>query len=237
LIQLNILFFARAFLQYPASTTSSSCHQLIVETPFLYQVPFNKLLLLIPKINLRRQINSLLRPRPSLVTSSPYFHHWLANFHTEYSTTAQSTFLRTQGETSTSSVGNCNCMASTGVNSFTSSLDHWILSLESEKLSFQSQVQQLDLAISELNSNHPNSPAIQHIQLVRGSLVRQLSSVLQEISDLNLVKLLVSTQPSIRNYEHLIRLSHRQNRLRHSAEYYQDLSTLFDSLYKYLYQR
>jgi len=128
-------------------------------------------------------------------------------------------------------------MASTGVNSYTSSLDHWILSLESEKLSFQSQVQHLDLAISELNSNHPNSPAIQHIQLVRGSLVRQLSSVLQEISDLNLVKLLVSTQPSIRNYEHLIRLSHRQNRLRHSAEYYQDLSTLFDSLYKYLYQR
>jgi hypothetical protein len=201
-------------------------------------VPFNKLLLLIPKINLRRQINSLLRPRPSLVTSSPYFHHWLANFHKEYSTTAQSTFLRTQRETSTSSVGNCNCMASTGVNSFTSRLDHWILSLESKKLSFQSQVQQLDLAISELNSNHPNSPAIQHIQLVRGSLVSQLTSVLQEISDLNLVKhLLVSTQPSIRNYEHLIRLSHRQNRLRHSAEYHQDLSTLFDSVYKYLYQR
>jgi hypothetical protein len=95
-------------------------------------------------------------------------------------------------------------MASTGGHSFSLRLDHWILSLESVKLSFQSQVRQLDSAISELNSNQPNSPAIQHIQSVRDSLASQLSSVLQEISDLNLVKhLLVSTQPSIRNYEHL----------------------------------
>jgi hypothetical protein len=213
----------------------------IVESPSLYQVPFNKLLLPIPTLNLRRSINSLPRPLPSLATSSPYFHHWLVIFHSEYSTTAQSTFpyVHTgRDKHILKPVGNCNCMASTGGHSFTSRLDHWILSLESEKLSFQSQVQQLDLAISELNSNQPNSPAAQHIQFVRDSLVSQLSSVLQEISDLNLVKhLLVSTQPSIRNYEHLIRLSHRQNRLRHSAEYYQDLSTLFDSIYKYLYQR
>jgi len=69
-----------------------SFHKLIVESPSLYQVPFNKLLLLIPTLNLRRQINSLPRPLPLLVTSSPYFHHWLVNFHPEYSITAQSTF-------------------------------------------------------------------------------------------------------------------------------------------------
>jgi hypothetical protein len=204
-------------------------------------VPFNKLLLLIPTINLIRQINSLPRPLPSLVTSSPYFHHWLVNFHSEYSTMAQSTFpyVHTgRDKHILNPVGNCNCMASTGGNSFTSRLDHWILSLESEKLSLQGQVQQLDLAVTKLNFNQPKSPAIQNIQFVRDSLVNQLSSVLQEIADLNLVKhLLVSTQPSLRNYEHLIRLSHCQNRLRHSAEYHQDLSTLFDSIYKYLYQR
>ena len=180
-------------------------------------------------------------PLPLLATSSPYFRHWLVNFHPEYSTTAQSTFpyVHTgRDKYFLNPVGNYNCMASTGGHSFISRLDHWILSLESEKLSLQGQVQQLDLAISKLNSNQPESPAIQHIQFVRDSLVNQLSSVLQEIADLNLVKhLLVSTQPSLRNYEHLIRLSHRQNRLRHRAEYHQDLSTLFDSIYKYLYQR
>jgi hypothetical protein len=129
-------------------------------------------------------------------------------------------------------------MASTSGHSFISRLDHWILSLESVKLSFQGQVQQLDSAISELNSNQPFSPAIQHIQSVRDSLASQLSTVLQKISNLNLVKrLLVSKQPSIGNYEHLFRLSYRQNRLRYRAEYYQDLSNLFNSIYKYLNQQ
>jgi len=216
------------------------CHKLIVESPSLYQVPLNKVLFPIPTLNLRRPINSLPCPLPLLANSSPYFHHWQVIFHSEYSTTAQSTYPYVhigRDKHILKPVGSCYCMASTGSHSFTSRLDHWILSLESEKLSFQSQVQQLNSAISELNSYQPNSPAIQHIQFVRDSLASKLSSVLQEISDLNLVKhLLVSTQPSTRNYEHLLQLSYRQNRLRYRAEYYQDLSNLFNSIYKYLYQ-
>jgi len=169
------------------------------------------------KLNLRRPINSLPRPLPSLASSSLYFHHWQVIFHSEYSTTAQSTFpyVHTgRDKHILKPAGSSYCMATTGGHSFTSRLDYWILSLETEKLSFQSQVQQLDTANFELNSNQPKSPAIQHIQSVHDSLESQLSSVQQEISDLNLVKhLLVSTQPSTRNYEHLLRLSHRQNRL------------------------
>jgi hypothetical protein len=123
------------------------------------------------------------------------------------------------------------------VQSFISRLDYWISSLESATLLAQNRIRQLDSAISELNSNQPSSLAIPHIQSVRDSLATQLSKVLREISDLNLVKrLLTSTQPSEENYEHLFRLSHRQNTTRHRATYYQDISELFDSIYTFLYQ-
>jgi hypothetical protein len=89
----------------------------------------------------------------------------------------------------------------------------------------------------ELNSNQPSSLAIQNIQTVRDSLANQLSEAIREISDLNLVKrLLTLTQPSVENYRHLFRLSHRQNILRYGATYYRDTSELFDNVYTYLYQ-
>jgi hypothetical protein len=105
-------------------------------------------------------------------------------------------------------------MTSTSVQSFISRLDHWIVTLDSVKLLFQNQVRQLDSAISELNSNHPSSLAIPHIKSVRDHQANQLSEVLREISDLQLIKrLLVSTQPSTGNYEHLFQLSDRQTSL------------------------
>jgi len=129
-------------------------------------------------------------------------------------------------------------MTSPRAESFISRLDQWISALESVKLLFQNQVRQLDSAISELNSNQPSSLAIPHIQSVHDSLANQLSEVLREIADLNLVKcLLVSTQPSAGNYEHLFRLSDRQTILWYRVAYYQDLSDLFVSIYNYLYQR
>ena len=123
------------------------------------------------------------------------------------------------------------------VQSFILRLDHWISSLESDKLLFHNQVRQLDSAILELKSNQPSSLAIPHIQSVRDFLATQLSAVIREISDLNLVKRpLTSTQSSEEIYKHLFRLSHRQNTLRYRATYYQDISELFDDIYTYLYQ-
>jgi hypothetical protein len=149
------------------------------------------------------------------------------------------TYIHLQGKfyISSSWLAVIHCMTSPRDQSFISRLDQWITALESVKLLFQVQVRQLDSTISELNSNQPSSLAIPHIQFICDSLANQLSEVLREITDLNLVKrLLVSTQPSAGNYEHLFRLSDRQTILRYRAAYYQDLSNFFDSIYNYLYQ-
>jgi uncharacterized membrane protein YgaE (UPF0421/DUF939 family) len=77
---------------------------------------------------------------------------------------------------------------------------------------------------------------IQNIHSIQEVIANQLSDVLQEISDLELAKnLLATSQLSTRDYQHIFRLSDRRNNLRNRAEYYQELSELFESIYNHIY--
>jgi hypothetical protein len=185
--------------------------------------------------NSRKSLIPLFRPLLLREISSPSSHHWQAIFllRAPYYGAEPPYVHKSTGKVSyiSNQLAVVYCMTSPRAESFISRLDQWISALESVKLLFQNQVRQLDSAIPELNSNQPSSLAIPHIQSVRVSLANQLSEVLREIADLNLVKrLLVSTQPSAGNYEHLFRLSDRQTILWYRAAYYQDLSDLFDSI-------
>jgi hypothetical protein len=123
-------------------------------------------------------------------------------------------------------------MTSIPVATLLSELEHWISSLTSVRSSLQTQVSLLDSALSNLHLTQPSSTVIQNIQSVQVALANQLSEVLRDISDLELVRnLLVTTQPSTGDsYKHIFRLSNCRNILRHRANYYQGLSELFDSI-------
>jgi putative lipoic acid-binding regulatory protein len=128
-------------------------------------------------------------------------------------------------------------MTSIPVETLISKLDHWLSLLASVRSSLQTQVSLLDSALSNLNFSQPSSLAIQNISTVRQAIATQLTKVLREISDLDLVKtLLTTTHSSIGNYEHIFRLSDRRTNIRHRAGYYQELSELFNSVYNYVYR-
>jgi hypothetical protein len=129
-------------------------------------------------------------------------------------------------------------MTTISVTTLLSELEHWIYCLTSVKSSLETQVSLLDSAVSHLHSSQPSSPSIHNIQSVQLALTNQFSEVVQELSDLDLTRNLLATNtPSTGNsYEYLFRLSDRRNSLRHRANYYQGLSTLFDEIYTYLYQ-
>jgi hypothetical protein len=129
-------------------------------------------------------------------------------------------------------------MTTISVATLLTELEHWISCLTSVKSSLETQVSLLDSAVSHLHSSQPSSPAIHNIQSVQLALTNQLSEVVRELSDLDLTRNLLATNtPSTGNsYEYLLRLSDRRNSLRHRANYYQGLSTVFDEIYTYLYQ-
>ncbi|MFN9658646.1 MAG: hypothetical protein ACK55Q_23490 [Dolichospermum sp.] len=129
-------------------------------------------------------------------------------------------------------------MTTISVATLLSELDHWISCLTAVKSSLETQVSLLDSGLSHLHSSQPSSQAIHNIQTVHLALTYQLSEVVRELSDLDLTRNLLATNiPSNGNsYEYLFRLSDRRNSLRHRANYYQGLSTLFDEIYTYLYQ-
>jgi len=129
-------------------------------------------------------------------------------------------------------------MTTISVATLLTELEHWISCLTSVKSSLETQVSLLDSAVSHLHSSQPSSPAIHNIQSVHLAVTYQLSEVVRELSDLDLTRNLLATNiPDTGNsYEYLFRLSDRRKSLRHRANYYQGLSTLFDEIYTYLYQ-
>jgi len=128
-------------------------------------------------------------------------------------------------------------MTSLPVQNLISKVEHWLSLLASVRSSLQTQISLLDMALYNLNLYQSSSLATQNIHSGREVISHQLSEVLQEISDLELSRnLLTSPQSSTSDYgEHIFRLSDHRNNLRHRAAYYQELSELFDSIYTYIY--
>jgi hypothetical protein len=112
-------------------------------------------------------------------------------------------------------------MTSIPVETLISKLDHWISLLTTVRFSLQTQVSLLDSALSNLRISQPSSQVIQYIQPVQAALAHQLSKVLREISDLELARNLLVTNPPNTEafYEHIFRLSDRRNSLNHRATY------------------
>jgi hypothetical protein len=126
------------------------------------------------------------------------------------------------------------CMTSTPVEELISELELWLSLLATVRSSLQNQVSLLDSALSNLNLSQSSLLVTQNIHSVCKTIATQLSKVLREISDLELTRNLLTTQLSTGNYEYIFRLSDRQNNLTHRAEYYQELSALYDNIYNYL---
>jgi hypothetical protein len=129
-------------------------------------------------------------------------------------------------------------MTSLPVQNLISKVEHWLSLLASVRSSLQTQISLLDMALYNLNLYQSSSLATQNIHSGREVISHQLSEVLQEISDLELSRnLLTSPQSSTSDYGELIFwLSDHCNNLRHRAAYYQELSELFDSIYTYIYR-
>lgn len=134
-----------------------------------------------------------------------------------------------------SPVPSVTCMTSLPVGTLLSKLEHWLSILASFQSSLQTQVSQLGLALSNLHIHQPSPLVIQNIHSVREAIAYRLSEVLQEISDLELAKNLLTTPQSSTqdNYKYIFQLLDRHNNLTHRAVYYQELSELFESIYHY----